>query len=110
MHTPRKAILVSQENLHVIQQENANGFQRTWNPTLPAFIKGGFQSKQSTLGFLLELQIGEHNATTCMFVLAKCPPVAEEVQSFPNIPQAIAEVFFKQPFVNKRKAIPSPFK
>lgn len=110
MHTPCNAILVSQENLHVIQQENANGFQRTWNPALPAFIKGRFQSKQSTSGFLLELQIGEHNTTTRVPVRAKCPPIAEEVQSFPNIPQAIAGVFFKQPFVSKRKVISSPFK
>lgn len=56
MHTLCNVILVSQENLHVVQQENANDLQPSWNPTLFPFIKGRLQSEQSALGFLIELK------------------------------------------------------
>jgi len=95
MHTPCNAVLVSQENLHVIQQENANDLQLSWNPSLLLFIKGRLQSKQSTLGFLVKLNISEQNTTTCIPVCAKCPPVAQELIIPPIYPSGYSTGIFQ---------------
>lgn len=97
MHTPCNAILVSQENLHVIQQENVNDLQLSWNPKLLPFIKGRLQSKQATLGFLMELKknISEHNMTTYIPVCAKCPPIAQELIIPPKNPSGYSTGIFQ---------------
>lgn len=86
MHSPCNAILVSQENLHVLQQENANGLQLSWNSAPLPFLKGRLQSQQPTLGILLELGISEHNMTSHIPVCARCPPAEQELGTLPKYP------------------------
>lgn len=97
MHTPCNAILVSQENLHVIQQENVNDLQLSWNPTLLPFIKGRLQSKRSTFGVKKnqKIKMSERNMTTYIPVCAKCPPVAQELIIPPKYPSGYSTGIFQ---------------
>lgn len=109
MHTSCNAFLVSQENLHVIQQENANDLQLSWNPAALPFIQGRLQKQQPWSSSWRWESVSTTLPHTSQFVLS-VPHLLRSWEFFPNTPLAVEKVIFRQHFVSKRKAISSPFK